>query len=390
MALTDDSSQKASDRPISFLMQRGNEVIVPTFNLIIRPEELTRSEPSRINVQQTLGGAFADSFDRGLSQIVLSGHTGWRGGNRIGLNSADGRNLFFDLRENIYIKWHEQRALAIKNGTDPNAIELFFADTLDDISVILAPMSFNLRRSRSRPLLMMYQITLLVLRDANVSPSPAPDTLLAVDQPRLDRLALSAQSVSALQSSIDSLKSISADIQAAYKTAAAPIVALCNQGAELLQVAHDQVDAIQETVTMPILEVAGDVQLASHNITQTVMDGLGGSEQAKLTLKEAASTFREAACNLANLSANLSSYLNFDSLQGASNCSSTTGGSPPSPYKDVNVFTLITVPPQPSTPLTADGSAAVQEAKADMLSLNSHTLAYKMNLASRIAAGITV
>ena len=47
--------------------------------LVIRPEELTRTDPSRINDTRTLGGAWSDNFGEGLSSLTISGHTGWRG-----------------------------------------------------------------------------------------------------------------------------------------------------------------------------------------------------------------------------------------------------------------------------------------------------------------------
>ena len=63
------------------------------YDFVIRPEELTRQEASRLAVQQTLGGAWVDSFGRNLSSITIAGHTGWRGG-----FLTSGEDLLLDLR----------------------------------------------------------------------------------------------------------------------------------------------------------------------------------------------------------------------------------------------------------------------------------------------------
>lgn len=377
------SSQLARDRPISFLLQTSGRTVAGPFNLIIRPEVLKRTEPSRLNVQQTLGGAWADSFGPGISVITIQGHTGWRGG-----SAKDGEALFQDLRNNTYLAWHAERDAQIKANQDPNRVELVYSDTLNRISVVVAPLQFELQRSKTRPLLQQYQIVMLALRDANVPPAVPSNELLAVDLPKAQRQALVPQSITALQSSINKIKAISAKIQTTYKALAQPIVDLADKAAELLQVVHDQVDAIQDTITFPLLQVAGDVQFAANNLTLAVEDGLGGSQQARLNLRRAASTFREAACNLANLADNLGAYLDFSGLEGSSNCSSTSGGSPPSAYADVNVFPIILQKTEPFTPLTADAANAVKESNGDIVGLVPLDLSYKMNLARRIAAGV--
>src|SRR5277367_3573779 len=79
-APTPPPSQKVGSAPISFIFIDGS-IPAPntwTLNLVIRPEELTRTDPSRMTVQQTLGGAWADDFGPGLGSINISGTTGWR------------------------------------------------------------------------------------------------------------------------------------------------------------------------------------------------------------------------------------------------------------------------------------------------------------------------
>jgi hypothetical protein len=136
-------------------------------NLTIRPEEMTRFEPSRLAVQQTLGGAWIDGFSRGIITIKISGHTGWRGGGAgtLGLGGLSGEAQFHSLRVNSFTQWHQARDDIVAGGGDPSVVELYFIDTLNGFVDVVAPKSFTLRRSKSRPLLMMYSIEMLVLWD---------------------------------------------------------------------------------------------------------------------------------------------------------------------------------------------------------------------------------
>jgi hypothetical protein len=135
-------------------------------DLTIRPEELTRFEPSRLAVQQTLGGAWIDGFDRGIITIKINGHTGWRSEDDGG---GGGEEAFQRLRAQSFTGWHLERAALIAAGTDPSPVTLVFVDSLNGYVDIVAPKSFTLRRSKSRPLLLMYSIEMLVLADVATS-----------------------------------------------------------------------------------------------------------------------------------------------------------------------------------------------------------------------------
>jgi hypothetical protein len=149
-------------RPIGFSLTGGP--ITGTADLVIRPEELTWTEPTRLTVHQTLAGAWADAFDRGVATIRLSGHTGWHGGSPT--SGFSGEAAFANLRQTVFQGWNDSRAQLVAGGQDPAAVELIFTDELDRRSALVAPKTFTLRRHKSRPLLMMYNIELLVLADA--------------------------------------------------------------------------------------------------------------------------------------------------------------------------------------------------------------------------------
>lgn len=168
-------------------------------DLTIRPEELTWVEPSRIAVQQTLAGAWADSFDRGVATIRISGHTGWHGGPPGG-GGLSGEGQFMNLRQTAFQGWHDARAALVAGGQDPAAVEMIFIDELDSREALVAPKVFTLRRSKTRPLLMMYVIELLVLADAGI-PTAGGDPVAAA----AGEFAGGAQALSAIAGALGGL-----------------------------------------------------------------------------------------------------------------------------------------------------------------------------------------
>lgn len=171
---TPPPSQK--DRPIGFALFGGGQSYVQ--NLLIRPEELTKSEPSRLNVQQTLGGAWADDFGRGVATIRISGHLGWRGSEALA-----GEDAFRALRNGAFVAWHQGRANQRAAGADPDAVQLFFVDTLDGFTDLVAPKVFTLRRSKTSPLLMRYTMELLVLDTADIAVTVTDPIAAAMTNP---------------------------------------------------------------------------------------------------------------------------------------------------------------------------------------------------------------
>lgn len=129
-------------------------------------EEMSRHEPSRMAVQQTLGGAWADVFDKGVAVVKIQGHTGWHGGSPY--SDIPGEARWHMLREQGFEGWHAERDRVIQGGGDPSSVEMVLVDPLNAFVDLVAPKSFTLRRSKSRPLLMMYSIELIVLQPLEV------------------------------------------------------------------------------------------------------------------------------------------------------------------------------------------------------------------------------
>jgi len=128
------------------------------FNL--NPEEYTQDEPVRTVVTQTLGGAFVDDFGAGLVSIYMKGSTGMK----------NGFEKFVELRD--FIRNYTKTGTAGQEVKD----ELKFHNYTDEESWIVHPdpTGFRVFRSKSNPLLFMYELRLTALRNAK---DPAPEMI---------------------------------------------------------------------------------------------------------------------------------------------------------------------------------------------------------------------
>lgn len=311
-------------RQIGFYLEGGDGQDVK-LDLAIRPEELTVSEPSRLIVQQTLGGAWADSFDRGLVSINLSGMLGWRGNGFL-----SGEDLFAQLRETVFLSWHERRKEAIGSGQDPNTVRLTFIDTLDGLTYVVAPQQFTLRRSKSRPLLMAYQIRLVALSDAD-APSGLLDKIIAALSNPLRWLA----GVTGLGGVITTLQSYVSTGMALYGTASAAVGAFMGTVAGVL----GTVASVASTVRGEFIGTDSGLLSSARVLCQAGANALSAlatdpalPDYMLLPARRLPALLTEADCTMANSFSLGRSFTSYDDLLGASNCSSTGGGEPPSPY----------------------------------------------------------
>ncbi|WAB24963.1 hypothetical protein M3_0012 [Lysinibacillus phage vB_LfM_LysYB1] len=125
-----------------------------SYKFNINPEEYTQDEPVRSTITQTKAGAWVDKFGAGLPQIFMRGTTGFKNG---------------------FEKFKELRGFLRKynDSTTPGleiTKELIFHNFTDGESWIVDtdPSGFKLFRSKSNPLMYMYEIRLTCLRDASV------------------------------------------------------------------------------------------------------------------------------------------------------------------------------------------------------------------------------
>ncbi len=165
VAPTDQTARK-----IEFAMIGFGSDWLPGLNwqhdMVVRPEEITYTHPTRATVVQTLGGAFVDDFGEGITEIVVNGHTGWRHApdpaNASG-NSPDGLERIYNLRYNLFQVYHEKRMEAAQNGKSPDEVRLYFFDHLHDAFYKVYPQSLQVRKNKTRPLLYQYQLRMIGL-----------------------------------------------------------------------------------------------------------------------------------------------------------------------------------------------------------------------------------
>lgn len=333
LATTPPTSQK--ERPISFVLDDQANGISPDWvPLVIRPEDLTRSEPSRVTVHQTLEPGpvgWVDSFGQGLPTISIQGHTGWRA--TAGTNK-DGADQFEYLHEIVVDKYQRQRQRAIDFGLDPSGVRLLFVDELDNFSWEVVPLSFVLRRSKSRPLLMQYNIQMQAVS-------------LDVETP------IREVSVDHLFAGLDSLDSVIGQISGAINGIAstingfvAPIAAAVRGFMHLTTGVFSAVRSVLGAVTGGVrsvannlLGIARDLANAGRNVFNTISAITTLPGYVKHAFQQVADAYQTAFCLFRNsLRARGKTYQNYSGLYGSSNCSSTTGGTPPSAFANTNVF----------------------------------------------------
>jgi hypothetical protein len=357
-ALQPPRTQKADVRPIAFVLKdlTSAQQTTTMLTLAIRPEDMTRTDPSRSNVQQSLGGAWADVWGPGVATINISGHTGWRrtSGNQIvsgpptidgspALGAQDdGEDRFRALRSLIFDQWHQKRADAVAAGKDPSGVQLIFVDGLDQFAVIVIPGSITLRRSRSRPLLCQYQIPMTVLGDLSSDYANLFDTSAAA--PSAD--AKQSSGIDSLLASIDTITTAANGIHSYVdQTLAAPVRDFMNATATVYQHVNAAVTSVTG-ITGSLLNVAQLTSRAGANMARTIMTIYELPDVAKMQLMQVAAAYTNVFCLMNNAFGQQAFYADYTSLYGSANCSSTSGGRPMSPLADVNPFYVASPPAQ--------------------------------------------
>lgn len=341
---TAPTDQRAGVRPIAFALDNGKGLGSP-IALKIRPEDLTRTEPSRIAVHQTLGHGkitgWVDNFGLGMPSVNIVGHTGWRVG---AYSGEDGVQAFEKLNKIVLPDYHAAKQAAIDSGSDPSRVKLLFIDMLDGFTWSVAPMSFVLRRSKSRPLLMQYNIAL-----------QAVDT--AIDNPFkvIPFFGSISGGLASLSGVIGLLNSWAGSIDGWVKTAVSTVDSLLAPisktvsafsvtSSQIFQAVHSAVSSVNGGITATansLIKIASDAANVGLNVFRTLSSLATIPQNIKYALSRVAAAYNEVVCIFKNSLRPRKVYQDFDGLFGASNCSSTTGGRLPSAYSNSNVFSLL-------------------------------------------------
>lgn len=320
------TDQRAGVRPISFLLDSGGGLSDPV-TLKVRPEDLTRTEPSRSTVHQTIGrGAqgWVDNFGLGLPSVTISGHTGWRA---TGYSAEDGVAAFEHLNTLVMQSYHAAKQAAIDTGRDPATVKLLFVDNLDNFAWNVVPVQFVLRRNKSRPLLMQYNITMQAIAtsvDVPFSPASTVGGIMA-------GLASLTASINGITAQIRSIR------QFIDRSLVAPVRDFLAKTTALYRAVTG---AIREGLGIAdqLISVARMVSQSAMNIFRTLSAVAGIPQLVKAKLIQVAAEYSNIFCVLNNALRSRSKYQDYNDFYGSSNCSSTTGGRPISPLSGANPF----------------------------------------------------
>lgn len=335
-ASTPPTSQKAAERPISFLLDDGGKISAPVI-LTVRPEDLTRIEPARATVHQTLGSkpsGWVDHFGEGLPSVTIAGHTGWRRAVGTGL---DGMESFAALNKLVVHDFPAAKQDAIDRGRDPSAVQLLFVDMLDDFAWSVVPMQFTLRKSKSSPLLFRYNISL------QAASTEIDETVI----PIASRGTISA-GLSALELFLAGVDSLVAGALSAVDSFLGPIAATVRQYVGLVNNVLRMVSGVVQGgrnfvtgVANRLVSIAADLSSVAVMIFRTMNAIMSFPSFVRAEVSRVAAAYAGVLCIFKNSLRSRNLYTEYSGLYGASNCSSTTGGRPASAYAGMGVFELM-------------------------------------------------
>lgn len=350
--MTITTSQKADVAPIGFSLQplTGDSI---RFNLPIRPEDLSYTEPTMQTVTPTLDGAFLDDFGRGVTTVQISGHTGWGQGTRL-----DGGEQFKKLHETIWLRWHTERSQALAQGQDPSQVQLVFLDVLNDRVYSVAPGLFVLKRNRQSPLLVRYQISMTVLSESVVADQTDPLSVGTGSSPSGVLAGLAS-----LKDGLGKLQSAAANVRGFIDASiVAPVHAFMDTTHAVMSGVTGLVDGVKGVVGAEAAQLAGvgaDLALVGRNVFSAYNSVANLPDFLAAEVSAVASNYQNAFCILKNSLRKVDEYPDYSGLYGAFNCSSTIGGAPLSAYTDTN-------PWQTLAPTIPSVAAVSSEARAQI------------------------
>lgn len=381
------TDQRPNVRPISFILSVAGQ-IRPPVTLPIRPEDLNRVESSRATVHQTLGRGepgpigWVDNFGEALPSVNISGHTGWRYADGVGL---DGWGSFEALNQLVQHDYHEEKQAAIDAGRDPADVQLLFVDALDDFAWSVVPTQFVLRRSKSRPLLYQYQIALQAISTFVERPT--------VVTPNLGNSGLARSSLQsatgAIRDNIGGLVFPPGVLPPSWSSVIRDLVDLTTGIFDAVTSVITPIQNAATAATNEALALTRDMAQVGINLFRTVTAVANLPLDLRARAARIAAAYNEVACIFANALRPRKPYEQYDGLYGASNCSSTTGGRPPSPYVNLNVFELMLPEKKPVT-ITSSALSSVSAMKTADPVLAPLPLQEVVRNAQAIVEGVTL
>ncbi|MFM0165647.1 hypothetical protein PQR39_35095, partial [Paraburkholderia sediminicola] len=264
-------------------------------------------------------------------------------------------------------------------------VQLIFTDALNSTLDVVIPVSFTLRRSRSRPLLCMYQISMIGLGDV-----PAPG------QGSGGWLSSLVQSLG-LQSVVAAVKAIAGAVSSAVNFVEADVLGPITAFMQTACTVFNEAVAVVETPAALVSLVTGVAQsIAQCGFNMFATLGSVASNTADVTgsLMQVQAAFSDISCVFANAIAQGQTYPVYTGLYGSSNCSSTVPGSSPQSQYTLNgtnpFYDVMGTNAPPPIQVSPAAQAAIQTILYTDPVLSPLTPAQLAALATTITNGISV
>lgn len=191
--LSTESFEKLNNRKIKLFMLDLTDPSAAhpewVYNFRNSPDEFVELNPSRSGVTQARGGYWVEDFGPGIKEIQVRGHTGFKKLNLDG-ETLDGKQSFNKLK-GLYTEYNDMRRSKYDLSEDFRKIKMVFHMAADDVTVVVHPMNFTVKRSKSNPLLYMYEMRLIVLGNyIDLIAPPFDQVLEALRKPkeRIERI----------------------------------------------------------------------------------------------------------------------------------------------------------------------------------------------------------
>lgn len=175
-ALPSTNKKRAFYHQTFVIKDKDKEVYRHT--LLVNPQDMSITEPPRINAQQTLGGAYVSKFGQGLHQITISGTTGYSARHNVEGTLTDGYEEIKNFRDKVYRFY----------VTAPSShVEMFWYNWEDEEYYKVVPTSFRISRNVAEPTLYRYELSMVALEavGAGKKPSSTPNLLNKLSMPSI-------------------------------------------------------------------------------------------------------------------------------------------------------------------------------------------------------------
>jgi hypothetical protein len=241
-------------------------------------------------------------------------------------------------------------------------------------------------------LLRQFNIRLAVVRDLSDPPSAEFDSIM-------DAITSVAGRVGSALDGLVSAASGQARSASTLSGMGRYLGPLAGAGSEFLTKSKSLLDTVRTSVQSvtgtiddtlrPVFDLTRDIQQAGRNIFHATDVIAGVPNHVVNEINAIAGNLHGAYCNIVNGFDRIESIFDLDPLFGASNCSSTGGGRPISPWENANPFESLSpsVPPAPQTTASRD---AMRWAQSLDPVASPQTAAHAADRLNRINEGLLV